>query len=148
MAVSVFTYTKLLSSLCAGEANLPSDTFKVMLLSAYTVGTTQDDAQYLADVLAVATQTTGSGYTAGGQALTGVTWTQTGHQFALDCDDPTWDPSSISAAFALFYDSTPATDATRPLLCCWDFGGTAGPSVADAFTLPISTSGLLIGAVV
>lgn len=143
MSLLAFTYSRLSSSLAAGLVNLSSDTLKVMLLSAYTTGTTQDDAQFVADVLAHATQTSGTGYTAGGQSLASVTWTQSGGTFTLDCADPTWATSSISASHALFYDSTPGSDATNPVLCAWDFGGTLGPSVASPFTLVVNASGLL-----
>ncbi|MEV4179929.1 hypothetical protein AB0J28_00600 [Streptosporangium canum] len=72
MAVTVYTYGKLQQSLWEAKINFTSDTIKVMALSAYTVGTTQDTAQYLSDVLAAATEATGtgtSGYTAGGATL-------------------------------------------------------------------------------
>ncbi|MET8334374.1 hypothetical protein [Streptosporangium canum] len=72
MAVTVYTYGKLQQSLWEAKINFASDTIKVMALSAYTVGTTQDTAQYLSDVLAAATEAAGtgtSGYTAGGATL-------------------------------------------------------------------------------
>jgi hypothetical protein len=72
MAVTVYTYGKLQQSLWEAKINFASDTIKVMALSAYTVGTTQDTAQYLSDVLAAATEATGtgtSGYTSGGATL-------------------------------------------------------------------------------
>lgn len=72
MAVTVFVFGKLQQSLWEAKINFTSDTIKVMALSAYTVGSTQDTAQYLSDVLAAATEATGtgtSGYTAGGATL-------------------------------------------------------------------------------
>jgi hypothetical protein len=69
MAVTQFVYGKLQLSLFQGLINFSSDTIKAMLLSAYTVGSTLDTAQFLSDVLAAATETTGSGYTAGGATL-------------------------------------------------------------------------------
>lgn len=142
MAVTAHVYTKLADSLTQGLVDLDSDALKVMLLSAYTVGTTQDDAQYVSDITAVATEASGTGYTAGGVALSSVTWTASGHVFTLDCADPSWASSTIDAAYALFYDSTPGTDATNPVLCYWDFGGTQSSS-AGTYTLTINASGLL-----
>ena len=145
MAVTSHTYTKFAATLGAKGANLTSDTLKVMLLSAYTVGTTQDTAQYVADVKAVATETTGTGYSAGGATLTSVTYTESGHVYTLTCANPSWSATggSLAAAYALFYDSTPGTDATNPVLCYWDLGGTQTATNA-AFTLMINASGLLI----
>lgn len=144
MAVTSHTYTKLAASLAAKSVNFTSDTLKVMLLSAYTVGTTQDTAQFVSDVKAVGTETNGTGYTAGGAALTSVTYTESGHVYTLTCANPTWSATggSLAAAYALFYDSTPGTDATNPVLCYWDLGGTQTATNA-AFTLTINASGLI-----
>lgn len=79
MAVTVFAFGKLQTSLWSGLINFSSDTIKVMLLSSYTVGSTQDTAQYLNDVVTggVGVETTGSGYSAGGVALASKTVTYT-----------------------------------------------------------------------
>jgi hypothetical protein len=72
MAVTQFVYGKLQQSLWEAKINFASDTIKAMLLSAYTVGSTLDTAQYISDVLAAATEATGggnTGYTAGGATL-------------------------------------------------------------------------------
>ncbi|MGW4663196.1 hypothetical protein [Streptosporangium sandarakinum] len=69
MAVTSFVYGPLQKSLFEGRINFTTDTIKAMLLSAYTVGTTQDTAQYISDVLAAGTEASGSGYTAGGATL-------------------------------------------------------------------------------
>ena len=67
MTTTAHAYTKTAYGMGQKLVNLSTDTFKVMLLSAYTVGATQDSAQFVADVLAVATEASGTGYTAGGQ---------------------------------------------------------------------------------
>jgi len=71
MAVTVSVYGKLQLSLWQGLINFATDTIKAMLLSSYTVGSTTDTAQFLSDVVTsgVAVEASGSGYTAGGQAL-------------------------------------------------------------------------------
>lgn len=79
MAVTVFAYGKAQTSLWSGLINFSSDTIKVMLLSSYTVGSTQDTAPYLNDVVTggVGVETTGSGYSAGGATLASKTVTYT-----------------------------------------------------------------------
>lgn len=76
MAVTQFVYGKALQSVWEGKFNFPTDTFKAMLLASYVVTTTQDTAQYLSDVVTggVGVEATGggnTGYTAGGQTLSG-----------------------------------------------------------------------------
>lgn len=114
-----------------------------MLLSAYTVGSTQDSAQFVSDVLAVGTEASGTGYTTGGVALSSPTFTASGHVYTFTtATNPSWSSSTISAAYALFYDSTPGTNSTNPVICYWDFGGTSSSS-SGTYTLTISGSGIL-----
>lgn len=77
MAVTAFVYGQLNKSLMSGLINFTSDTIKAMLLSAYTVGTTLDSAQFLNTVTAAGTEAAGSGYTAGGATLGSKTVTYT-----------------------------------------------------------------------
>ncbi|MEV7013298.1 hypothetical protein [Streptosporangium sp. NPDC051022] len=77
MAVTVYTYGQLQKSLLSGLLNFSSDTIKAMLLSAHTVGTTLDTAQFLNTVLAAGTEASGSGYTTGGATLASKTVTYT-----------------------------------------------------------------------
>lgn len=135
-------YTKFLDSLASGLVDLHTDSLKAMLLSAYTVGTTQDDAQFVADITAVATQAPATGgYALGGKLLTGVTWTRSGAVWTLDCDDILWATSTIDAAFALFYDDTPTDPTAKPIVGYWDFGGTNSSAGTD-FKLTVNASGL------
>jgi len=145
VAVTAHTYTKFADALGQKTVDIDSDTIKVMLLSAYTVGSTQDTAKFVSDVLAVATEASGTGYTAGGATLGTVSWSASGHVYTLDFSvDPSWNASggSLAAAYALFYDSTPGSNATNPVICYWDLGGTQTATNAT-FTLTLSASGLL-----
>ena len=145
MAVTGHLYTRFSLSLATGLVDLTGDALKLMLLDTYTVGTTQDDAQFLADVLAVATETVGTGYTAGGKLIAAQTFTETGHVYALDsATDPAWTGATFSPgpAYAVLYDSTPSTDATRPVIGYFDLDG-PNPISGGTFKLAINASGLL-----
>jgi hypothetical protein len=145
MAVTSKVYTKNAHSLATRLANLSTDSLKVMLLSAYTAGSTQNTAQFVSDVLAApATEATGTGYSAGGATLTGVTLTDSGLVTTLTSGSPSWNAAggSLAAAFALFYDAQPGSNATNPVLCYWDLGGTQTATNAT-FTLTIAGSGLM-----
>lgn len=97
------------------ETDLLDDAIKAMGTTA-TYTPDQDTHDYKDDVT---NEVTGSGYTAGGQAIANDTLTYTAGTNVLkwDGDDLSWNPSTISALKNIvIYNSTPATDATRPLI--------------------------------
>lgn len=138
MAVTAKTFPQFQQKAGTKLVNVSTDALKVMLLSAYTFANTHAT---MTDVLAAGTEVTGTGYTAGGQALTGVTLTTTGTVTTLTAANPSWGASTITAAFAVFYDAQGGTNATSYPFCYWDFGG-AQSSSAGAFTLTVNGSGL------
>lgn len=91
------------------------DAYKIMgTTAAYTPD--QDTLDYKDDVT---NEVAGTGYTAGGQLLANKTigYTAGTNVTKLDCDDPSWPGSTITGLKNLVvYNSTPATDATRPVL--------------------------------
>lgn len=125
MAVIPYTFTKFIDSLAQKKIDLDSDELKVMLMASFSGSQTY---QYLSDAKAAGTEASGTGYTAGGAVLTGVTWVLDNGVWRLRGSIPGWDTTSgtLTAKYAIFYSNTPTTDATRPLICYWDLGG--GPS--------------------
>ena len=66
---------------------------------------------------------TDNGYITGGISLINKTLTyNTSNYIYFDADDVQWDNSTITARYAVIYDNTPATDATKPILGYIDFG--------------------------
>lgn len=132
-------YGLFLKSLANKEIDLDTDTLKAMLCtSAYTPD--QDTHQYKSSIT---NEVTGTGYTAGGQALTSVTvaYSAGTNTLTLDAADPSWAASTITARYIVFYDSSPATDATRPLIAYDDFGSDQVSS-SGTFTYQINASGI------
>lgn len=102
------------------EVDFDSDTIKVMLVaSSYTPN--QDTHAYKSDVTG---EVTGTGYTAGGQALTSktATYDAASNVIILDAADTTWASSTITARYAVIYDDAGATDSQKVLLGYVDFG--------------------------
>lgn len=119
MAVTAKVYGGFLLSLANKEIDLDTDSLKVMLCtSTYTPN--QDTHRYKSDIT---NEVTGTGYTATGATLTSVTATYDAgtNTFKLDAADTSWTTSTITARYAVIYDSSPASDATRPLICYVDF---------------------------
>ena len=140
MAVTAHAYPQFMQRDLSGSAAVAlggsGDTLKVMLLSAYTYASTHAT---LADVLAAGTEAAGSGYTAGGQALTGVTLSTAAGVTSLSCANPSWSAATITAAYAVFYDAAGSTNATRYPFCYWDFGGSVSSS-ANTYTLTVNSA--------
>lgn len=116
MTITAKLYGQVFKSAFNKELDWDSDVIKVMLCtSSYTPD--QDAHQYKSSVTNEVAAT--GGYTAGGNTLTTCTSTYTGatNKLMLDADDTSWSTSTITARTAVVYDSTPGTDATRPLVC-------------------------------
>lgn len=87
----------------------------------------------------VAAEITGTGYTAGGVLLTGVTSSVTGNVWTLNATSPSWATATITANQIIFYD---ASAGTEQLIAFADFGG-AVSSTAAPWTYTISASGIV-----
>jgi hypothetical protein len=123
------------------EIDLDSDTIKLALLtSSYTPN--QDTHDYFDDV--VANEVTGTGYTAGGATLANksVTYDSANNVFVFDADDVTWASSTITARYAVLYDATPGTNATRPLIGYVDFSSDQS-STSGNFTVTWDATGIV-----
>jgi hypothetical protein len=140
MAVSAYWYGGALLSSMNKEADWDSDTIKCLLAtSSYTPN--QDSHRYKSDISG---EVSGTGYTAGGVTLATPTQSYTGstNVWALDAGDAQWTGASFTARYAVVYDATPATDATRPLLCYVDFGGDQTVNGAN-FTVQWDSGGIV-----
>ncbi len=91
----------------------------------------------------VAAEITGTGYSAGGLLLSGVSSTVTGDVWTLTASNPSWTNSTFTANQAIFYDQSASTEQ---LIAFWDFGG-AVSDVAGTFTLNINASGIVTNTV-
>lgn len=139
MAVSAKFYGKFFNSAFTKKVDLSADTIKVMLCtSSYTPD--QDTHDFKDDVSA---EVTGTGYTAGGATLGSPALSYTGgtNTLAFDGADVSWAASTLTARYAVVYDSTPGTDATRPLIMYVDFG-TDVSTTAGTLQLTWDSAGL------
>lgn len=134
-------YGQFLQATLNKEIDWDSDNVKVALLSnAYTPD--QDANNYWDDV--VAYEVTGTGYTTGGASLLNKTNTYNSatNTIVLDADDQTWTSSTITARYAVVYDATPATNATKPLIGYVDFGSDQSSSNGN-FTITWDATGIV-----
>lgn len=83
----------------------------------------------------------GNGYTTGGVAITGVTWTESSGTITFDCDNAVWTASggSIVARFAVIYKNATVNSIVKPLLCVCLLDTTpANVTATDGNTLTIA----------
>lgn len=124
------------------EIDWDTDTIKVALLTnAYTPN--QDTHDYFDDVSSNEVAATG-GYSAGGNTLANktITYDSGTNVIKLDADDVTWSTSTITARYAVVYDASPATNATRPLIGYVDFGSDQS-STNGNFTITWDSTGIV-----
>jgi len=102
------------------RAATTADTFKIAL---YTSSATMDATT---TAYSTTNETSGTGYTAGGNTLTTVAPTSSGTTAFLDFSDTTWSTATITANGALIYNSTQSNKAVAVLAFGGDKTSTAG----------------------
>ena len=112
------------------------DTFKIALYdnnASFTAATTAYTAT---------DEVSGTGYSAGGGALTNVDPTSSGTTALTDFVDETWTTATITARGALIYNTTPNTTSisvTNPTVVVLDFGADKTSTAGD-FTVVFPTA--------
>lgn len=147
MAVSAFFFGPFFQSVMNKEIDLDSDTIK---LSLHTNSMTpdQDTWRYKSSLT---NECAGSGYTAGGATVTGMTvsYNSGTNVCSFDANDVSWNAITLTGGnaprYAVLYDSSSGSDATRPLIGYVDFGGTDYAPNGGTLTVKWDASG--IGAV-
>ena len=137
MAFSL-TYTSFYYDTCTGAIDLDTDTFKMLLVtSSYTAAKTHDRRNDITN------EVSGTGYTAGGNAVT-VTVAQdnTNSRVTVDFTVTSWTSSTITARGGVIYKSRGGASSADELVCYLDFGadvsssaGTFAVLVADPMVL-------------
>ena len=125
-------YDNAKKNLWNGAINLASDPINVALVSSAYVPNQSTD-QYWSTVQP--NEVSGTGYTAGGQALTGqaVTADTTNHRGKFTANNVTWSNATVTAVGAVIYKNT-GTASTSPIIGYIDFGGTKSSSAGN-FTI-------------
>lgn len=137
MAVTITLYNQT-SRLFADGSNAAADSYKVKLYASATFNAADATLVGITGTEA----TTGTGYTAGGQALTGVAVTTvTTNDAKFDANDLTWTASggAITASYAVLYNDT---DANDPPLAFIDFGGSQSAGDTTDFKVVWNASGI------
>ena len=122
MAITTAMCSSFKEELLKGVHDFENDTFKMAL---YTSSATLDAST---TAYTVTTEVSGTGYTAGGQALDSPTVTLSGTTAFVDFADETWTTATITARGALIYNSTAAGN---PAVAVFDFGADKTSTAGD-----------------
>jgi hypothetical protein len=129
MAISQAMCSSFKQQLLLGEHDMDTDVIKIALYtSAATLGASTT-------VYTTSDEVVGTGYTAGGNTLTGASVSLSGTTAFVDFSDTTWSTATITARGALIYNSSKSNKAVAVL----DFGGDK-TSTAGNFTVQFPTN--------
>lgn len=139
MAVTAVVYGLACESLGEALFDFTADEIKVMLTTSSYVPN-PDTHKYKSSIT---NEITGTGYTAGGQALANLAWTynSTANRMELTADPSVWDPATFTCRYAVIYKNNGGVAATSPLLSYLDFGTDQAP-VAVPFTINWDSTGV------
>jgi len=128
MAITQALCTSFKQEILVAEHDLTLSTGHTIRAALYTSSATLSAAT---TAYATTNEASGTGYTAGGNALTNVTPTTSGTTALTDFADTTWSTSTVTARGALIYNDTHASNASILVL---DFGSDKSSTAGD-FTI-------------
>lgn len=138
MAGTWHFYGNGLLNVFKGNIDLDTDTFKIMLTTnAYTPN--QDTHDFRDDVT---NEVIGTGYTAGGTTLSGVsvTYDAASNEVRISWTDPTWPTATITARTAVIYKSRGgAASADELLAYCTEASDISSSGATFTVDLPVPT---------
>jgi hypothetical protein len=131
MAESAFLYGNFIKNLLDKKIDFNSDAIKMALCtSSYTPD--QDTHDFFDDITNEVSSS-GTNYTSGGNTIANcsITYTSGTNVCKIDGDDVTFSAVTLTARYAIIYDSSPGSAATNPLIACIDFGENKSPAGVD-----------------
>ena len=131
--------TSFKSDVVTGNIDLDSDTIYVGLMtstaSPSAAWNRRDD---------ITNEVSGTGYTAGGQALTTLAVTASGTQAKWTADNVTWASSTITARYAFLYKHRGGAASADELILIVDFGADKSSSGGNFTITWDATNGILL----
>jgi hypothetical protein len=130
MAFDQTLTTSFKQDILLGVHDLETDDIKMALFLA-TANLGADTTVYT-----TAGETSGTGYTAGGKTLTGVTVLTADTTAYVDFADPSWNPAAFTARGALIYNASKSNKAIAVL----DFGSDKTATTTFTVQMPANTA--------
>lgn len=126
-------------TITSGTITFTGDTFNIVLIKPSMSGTYGAASVNYSDITGNSDEVSGSGYTAGGTALTNVTPTASGTTALTDFSpDPSWTSATLSTAGCMICNMSQRGETAKRAVSVHDFGGTQTVS-AGTFTAVMPT---------
>jgi hypothetical protein len=122
--------TSFKEQLYSGVHNLLSDSLYIALYSGNA------NLDQTTTIYSSTNEITGTGYTAGGQLITGVTVQSDNYTAYVSFTNPYWSPAAFTTRCALIYNATKGNKS----ICVLDFGSDKTCTTTFTITLPANTS--------
>ena len=122
--------TSFKQELYEGVHDLLNDDLYIALYTANA------DLNAATTVYSTANEITGTGYTAGGKLLTGVTVNSDGYTAYVSFNNPSWDPAAFTTRCALIYNATKGDKSIAVL----DFGSDKTCTSTFVITMPANNA--------
>ena len=135
MAITTALCNTFKQELLGGIHDLDTDVIKLALIKATPTGSYDAGTTNYTDVTGNSDEASGTGYTAGGQALDSATITLSGSTAFVDFADEVIVTATVSADGCIIYNSSKANRAIAVI----DFGGTKTSTNGD-FTIQFPTA--------
>jgi hypothetical protein len=130
MAFEQTLTTSFKQDILLGVHDLETDTIKMALYLATA------DLGAATTIYTTTGETSGTGYTAGGEVMTGVTVLTSGTTAYVDFADTSWDPAVFTARGALIYNASKSNKAIAVL----DFGSDKTATTVFTVQMPANTA--------
>jgi hypothetical protein len=130
MALRQGLTTSFKKEILLGEHNLESNTLKIALYTALA-SLDENTTEYT-----TTNEITGTGYTAGGETLSGVSVSTSGLIAYVSFDNVVWDPASFTARGALIYNASVSNKSIAVL----DFGSDKQTTTKFTIEVPPDTA--------
>lgn len=134
-----FNFNFGIRAIVTGAIDLDTDSFKMLLTNSTVLGETEKDTfDFRNDIT---TEVTGTGYTAGGNAvtLTVAAVDAANNDVEITASAVSWAASTITATGAVIYKARGGASSADEVLCYLDFGGSVA-STNGTFTVTPSGS--------
>lgn len=122
--------TSFKAELYQGIHDLTTDVIKIAL---YTGNASLNETT---TVYSTSNEITGTGYSAGGKIMTGITVSTSGYTAYVDFADVVWSPGVFTARCALIYNSSKGNKSVAVL----DFGSDKTTTTTFTITMPANTA--------
>lgn len=134
-------YNSFKRDIANGSIDLDTDTINVMLVTS-SYAPNIDTHTKRSDIT---NEVTGTGYTAGGQALASKTVTAdtTNDRGVFDAADTTWTTATITARGAVLYKSRGGASSADELIAYYDFGADYTSTASD-FVIQWGATGIVL----